>query len=140
MCRFTKNMALRLWKEAVSYTHLFNGTFDGNGYIIFGLNVKNSKYGGLFERIGPKGIVKNLFVIDCDYNIASEYAGGIVAINDGLVDHCVSGIALTTGSTFDKNGQPIKLSNYNSDIKGVISGGVAAVNNGTIKAVSYTHL
>jgi len=112
----------------------FNGTFDGNGYIIFGLNVKNSKYGGLFERIGPKGIVKNLFVIDCDYNIASEYAGGIVAINDGLVDHCVSGIALTTGSTFDKNGQPIKLSNYNSDIKGVISGGVAAVNNGTIKA------
>lgn len=112
----------------------FNGTFDGNGYIIFGLNVKNSKYGGLFERIGPKGIVKNLFVIDCDYNTASEYAGGIVAINDGLVDHCVSGIALTTGSTFDKNGQPIKLSNYNSDIKGVISGGVAAVNNGTIKA------
>ncbi|WP_443725481.1 GLUG motif-containing protein [Pseudoruminococcus massiliensis] len=112
----------------------FNGTFDGNGYIIFGLNVKNSKYGGLFERIGPKGIVKNLFVIDCDYNTASEYAGGIVAINDGLVDHCVSGIALTTGSTFDKNGQPIKLSDYNSDIKGVISGGVAAVNNGTIKA------
>ena len=98
------------------------------------MNVKNSKYGGLFERIGPKGIVKNLFVIDCDYNTASEYAGGIVAINDGLVDHCVSGIALTTGSTFDKNGQPIKLSNYNSDIKGVISGGVAAVNNGTIKA------
>lgn len=112
----------------------FNGTFDGNGYIIFGLNIKNSKYGGLFERIGPKGIVKNLFVIDCDYNTASEYAGGIVAINDGLVDHCVSGIALTTGSTFDKNGQPIKLSDYNSDIKGVISGGVAAVNNGTIKA------
>lgn len=51
-----------------------------------------------------------------------------------MVDHCVSGIALTTGSTFDKNGQPIKLSDYNSDIKGVISGGVAAVNNGTIKA------
>lgn len=125
------------WTKGIGsaiYDKPFNGTFDGNGYIIFGLNVKNSKYGGLFERIGPKGIVKNLFVIDCDYNTASEYAGGIVAINDGLVDHCVSGIALTTGSTFDKNGQPIKLSDYNSDIKGVISGGVAAVNNGTIKA------
>lgn len=124
------------WTKGIgsaTYDKPFNGTFDGNGYIIFGLNVKNSKYGGLFERIGTKGVVKNLFVIDCDYNTTSEYAGGISAINDGLIDHCISGIALTTGRTFDKNGQPVKLSDYNSNIKGATSGGVAAVNNGTIK-------
>lgn len=50
-----------------------------------------------------------------------------------MIDHCISGIALTTGRTFDKNGQSIKLSDYNSNIKGVTSGGVAAVNNGNIK-------
>lgn len=124
------------WTKGIgsaTYDKPFNGTFDGNGYIIFGLNIKNSKYGGLFERIGTKGVVKNLFVIDCDYNTTSEYAGGITAINDGLIDHCISGIALTTGRTFDKNGQPVKLSDYNSNIKGATSGGVAAVNNGTIK-------
>ena len=124
------------WTKGIGsaiYDKPFNGSFDGNGYIIFGLNVNNSGYGGLFERIGTKGIVKDLFVIDCDYNTTSEYAGGIAAINDGLIDHCISGIALTTGRTFDKNGQSIKLSDYNSNIKGVTSGGVAAVNNGNIK-------
>lgn len=111
----------------------FNGTFDGNGYIIMGLNINNSEYGSLFEKIGEKGIVKDLYVIGSSYKVTSEYAGGIAAVNDGLIDHCISGVALTTGITFDNIGQTINFSNYNSRINGVISGGIAALNNGNIK-------
>lgn len=37
----------------------FNGTFDGNGYSIGALNISAGEYGGLFEFIGEKGIVKD---------------------------------------------------------------------------------
>lgn len=111
----------------------FNGSFDGNGYIILGLNINNSKYGGLFEKIGENGVVKNLCVTGCSYKTNSEYAGGIAAVNDGLIDHCISGIALTSGYVFDDSDQPIQLSDYNSNIRGIVSGGIAALNNGSVK-------
>lgn len=115
----------------------FNGTFDGNGYIIVGFNVNCPKYGGLFEEIGSKGKVSNLIFVDCDYNANSETAGSIAAVNNGTVDHCLSGLNLTTGTIFiDINGdgvnEKLSLSQFNSDIKGNISGGLVAVNNGSI--------
>lgn len=111
----------------------FNGSFDGNGHIILGLNINNSEYGGLFEKIGKNGVVKNLCVTGNSYKTNSNYAGGIAAVNDGLIDHCISGIALTSGYTFDDSDKPIQLSDYNSNIKGIVSGGIAALNNGSIK-------
>lgn len=111
----------------------FNGTFDGNGYIIRGLNINNSEYGSLFEKIGEKGIVKDLYVTGSSYKVTSKYAGGIAAVNDGLIDHCISGVALTTGITFDNIGQTINFADYNSRINGVVSGGIVALNNGNIK-------
>ena len=115
----------------------FNGTFDGNGYIISGLNIASSEYGGLFEEIGQQGTVKDLILIDCDYNKAAETAGAVAAVNNGTIDHCISGMNLTSGSIFvDINGdgvaEKINSTQFNSDIKGGLSGGIAALNTGNI--------
>ncbi len=111
----------------------FNGTFDGRGYGIVGLNVSIDDLGGLFGCIGENGLVKDIAVIDCDFTKNSEYAGGIAAVNNGTIDHCLSGINQGNYVRInDKNGNRINIGEYNSYIKGTYSGGVAATNNGTI--------
>lgn len=109
----------------------FNGTFNGNGYCIIGLNVNSSEYGGLFEIIGEKGKVKDLFVFDCDFKASSNVAGGIAAINNGTIDHCISGVNMTTGTIHFRN-KSIDAAALNSSIKGNISGGIAGNNSGLI--------
>lgn len=116
---------------SVSENKPFNGTFNGNGYCITGLNVNSSEYGGLFEIIGEKGKVKDLFVFDCDFKASSNIAGGIAAINSGTIDHCISGVNLTTGTIHFRN-KSIDAAALNSSIKGNISGGITGNNNGLI--------
>lgn len=122
------------WVQGIGYVSEnkpFNGTFNGNGYCIIGLNVNSSEYGGLFEIIGEKGKVKDLFVFDCDFKASSNVAGGIAAINKGSIDHCISGVNLTTGTIHFHN-KSIDAAALNSSIKGNISGGIAGENSGMI--------
>lgn len=115
---------------SVSENKPFNGKFNGNGHYISGLNVDSPEYGGLFESIGDKGKVENLFLIDCDYITQSKVAGSITAVNNGTIDHCLSGVNLTSGSVTIGN---IHISpELNSLILGDLSGGVTGINNGTI--------
>ncbi|MDD6488295.1 MAG: hypothetical protein PUG48_00555 [Clostridia bacterium] len=115
----------------VSDDKAFNGTFNGNGYCIIDLNVKSSEYGGLFEAIGEKGTVKDLFVFDCDFISSSKVAGGIAAVNKGTIDHCVSGVNFTSGVLILSD-KTIDLVSLNSNIKGDLSGGIVGENSGTI--------
>lgn len=110
----------------------FNGTFNGKGYCIVGLNVNSPKYGGLFEIIGEKGKVQDLFVYDCDFKVSSDTSGGIAAINNGTIDHCISGINLTSGIVHINSDITIDAVALNSSIKGELSGGIAGENNGLI--------
>lgn len=110
----------------------FNGTFNGKGYCIVGLNVNSPKYGGLFEIIGEKGKVQDLFVYDCDFKVSSDMSGGIAAINNGTIDHCISGINLTSGIVHINSDITIDAVALNSSIKGELSGGIAGENNGLI--------
>lgn len=110
----------------------FNGTFNGKGYCIVGLNVNSPKYGGLFEIIGEKGKVQDLFVYDCDFKVSSDTSGGIAAINNGTIDHCISGINLTSGIVHINSDITIDAVALNSSIKGELSGGIASENNGLI--------
>lgn len=110
----------------------FNGTFNGKGYCIVGLNVNSPKYGGLFEIIGEKGKVKDLFVYDCDFKASSGTSGGIAAINNGTIDHCISGINLTSGIIHINSDITIDAVALNSSIKGERSGGIAGENSGMI--------
>lgn len=116
---------------SVSDNKPFNGTFNGGGYCIIGLNVKSSEYGGLFEALGTQGTVKDLFVFDCDFESDSKTAGGIAALNEGKIDHCISGVNLTSG-TIHLQGKDIEAASLNSKIKGDISGGIAGKNSGII--------
>ncbi|MGN0449543.1 MAG: hypothetical protein ACI4G0_04200 [Ruminococcus sp.] len=115
---------------SVSNSKHFNGTFNGNGYCIIGLNVNSPKYGGLFEVIGISGVVKDLFVFDCDFSSSSEAAGGIAAVNKGKIDHCTSGVNITSGY-IHKNGKDIYAPELNSSISGERSGGIAGENSGS---------
>lgn len=116
---------------SVSDSKPFNGTFDGNGYCIIGLNIKSPEYGGLFEVIGKSGVVKNLFVFDCDFSSSSKTAGGIAAVNEGTIDHCTSGVNITSGYIYP-NGNKYYAPEFNSNINGEISGGVVGENSGSL--------
>lgn len=109
----------------------FNGTFNGRGHFVAGLNVNSPEYGGLFEVIGESGCIKDLYVIDCKFNSSSKTAGGIVAVNYGTIDHCISGISISTGN-LKYDGKSIPWVELNSIIEGGISGGIAGENSGSI--------
>lgn len=119
---------------SVSDDKPFDGTFNGNGYGIMGLNIGNSSYGGLFEIIGENGRVENLFILNCTYGASCENAGSIAAINNGVIDHCTNGINAGSALIFTNpvTHDPIKASDFNSEVKGTLSGGIAAQNAGTI--------
>lgn len=119
---------------SVSDNKPFNGTFNGNGYGIIGLKLSSSEYGGLFEIIGEKGKVNNLFVLDYKYSASCKNAGSIAAINNGTIDHCTNGINVGSAFVFKnpKTKEPIKASELNSEIKGTLCGGIAANNGGLI--------
>lgn len=88
----------------------FDGTFDGNGYVIEYLNIMG--YGkdnvGLFDVIGANGIVKNLHLRNVTINGNAKYVGGIagkvIAAADALTEKSVKNVSFhgsinVTGST-----------------------------------------
>lgn len=88
----------------------FDGTFDGNGYVIEYLNIMG--YGkenvGLFDIIGANGIVKHLHLRNVTINGNTKYVGGIagkvLAAADALTEKSVKNVSFhgsinVTGST-----------------------------------------
>ncbi len=129
-------MLLHGWVQGigcVSENKPFMGTFDGKGFAIVSLMVHNADNGALFEYIGSQGVVKDLAVIDCDFKVRSACAGGIAAVNEGLIDHCISGIN-TESQRLIKTiyGKERSLSSFNSAVNGTVSGGIAGKNKGTV--------
>ena len=116
---------------SVSDNKPFNGTFYGKGYFVASLNVNSPEYGGLFEAIGESGYVKDLYVIDCKFSSSSETAGGIAAVNYGTIDHCISGISISSGNLKIED-KTIHWVELNSTVQGGISGGIAGENSGSI--------
>lgn len=119
---------------SVSENKPFNGTFHGQGYCIMGLSVNSPEYGGLFEIIGEKGSVDNLFLINCKYTSDCKNAGGIAAVNNGVIDHCTNGINVSPYLIFPhpQTKTPVQAISFNSEISGYLSGGIAAQNTGSI--------
>lgn len=110
----------------------FNGTFDGNGYCIYGLNVNSPKYGGLFEYIGENGTVKNLTLIGCKFGSSSKIGGGIAAVNNGVIDHCLCAANVSSGTFKPTDNITIDSNSLISHIKADVCGGIAGKNNGKI--------
>lgn len=126
----------------------YQGTFDGQGHRITGLAITTDNLYGeiaaLFDGIGGNGEVKNLQLVDVDYDVRQNgAAGGIANANYGTITACsvngditansgdVGGIASINhgsiiGCWFDGN----LTTNY-------ANGGIAAYNYSTITACFY---
>lgn len=111
-----------VWNPIGDEKHLYNGTFDGQGHVIIGLNNTNienkPEYVGLFGYIGSNGQVKNIGMIDTKLS-GNIYVGSIAGKNDGNITNCYS--------TGDKAiiSDPISTSTY--------VGGAVGYNNGMIQ-------
>ena len=88
----------------------FDGTFDGNGYVIEYLNIMgyDKENVGLFDVIGANGIVKNLHLRNVTINGNAKYVGGIagkvLAAAEAALDNSVNNVSFhgsinVTGST-----------------------------------------
>jgi len=76
----------------------FNGTFDGNNYVVSGVYINDSKgYGqGLFGYIDSGGTVKKLG-LTASYIKADRGAGGIAGVNYGIISDSYSAAWITGG-------------------------------------------
>ncbi len=68
-----------------SYGSPFTGTLDGQGYEVSNIHVSTT-YAGLFLRIAAGGVVKNLGLVDIDYD-ASTYSGAFASYLEGTLTH-----------------------------------------------------
>jgi hypothetical protein len=68
----------------------FTGSFDGRGYNITGLFINRTpdEYIGLFGRVNPSAMIKNVNIIN--YSVFGDnYVGGLIAYNNGgTVTNC----------------------------------------------------
>lgn len=98
----------------------YQGTFDGQGHRITGLAITTDNPQGesaaLFGGIGGNGEVKNLQLVDVDYDVKQGGAsGGIAVSNYGTLTACW----------------------FNGTLAGSMPGNIASTNLGTINACYY---
>lgn len=127
----------------------YQGTFDGQGHRITGLAITTDNPDGesaaLFDGIGGNGEVKNLQLVDVDYDVKQGGAsGGIARSNFGTLTACsvtgtiaaangnVGGIAVINFGT-----GTITACWFKGDIAGSNRGNIAAHNYGILTACYY---
>ncbi len=131
------------WQPIGTSSAKFNGTFDGNGFVIRNLTIfRASDYVGLFGCISSNAVIKNLGVEDVTV-IGKQNVGGLVGLNDyGTINRCystgqVSGNANIGGLVGTNNYGKVQYcyskSAANDTGNGTVGGLVGRNNGGTIK-------
>ena len=126
----------------------YQGTFDGQGHCITGLAITTDNPSGesaaLFGGIGGNGEVKNLQLVDVDYDVRQNgVAGGIAMSNYGTITACsVTGDISATGGyvggiASGNSGSIIGCWFDGNLTSGLDNGGIAAPNYSTITACFY---
>ena len=95
---------LNMWEPIGSYPNRFNGTFDGKGYTVGGIYVRDGNGAvGLFGYLGSDGTIWNVGVVK-SYIHGDEEAhnGGIAGSNDGKIYSCYN-----TGDVMDRGNTTI---------------------------------
>ncbi len=79
-------------------TAYFNGTFDGDGYIIYNAVINGGINVGLFGYVSDDGRIRNLGVEDANIT-GSGYIGGLVGRHYGAITECyVTGKVVGSGN------------------------------------------
>ncbi|WP_397360314.1 GLUG motif-containing protein, partial [Oscillibacter sp.] len=91
---YTGDGTLDPWTPIGNESHIFSGTFDGNGNTIRGLYISTyDDYHGLFGYVGEKGTIKNLEIGSGNLR-GSNYVSGIAGNNDGTITNCSNGTVI----------------------------------------------
>lgn len=82
-----------------SSKNMYNGTFDGQGHTISGLNVnEGSDQAGLFGDTAwsnTSPVIKNLTIADSSFVTAGGYAGGVAGWGGGVFENCHTEASVT---------------------------------------------
>lgn len=134
-CTLTENINLtgKEWTPVGNSFQTYNGTFDGQGYSITGLNASS-----LFGGIGESATVKNLQLVDVKLNESGGATAGIVANNYGTIMACsmtgeISAYSYTSGIA-NINLGTIVACWFSGTLKENEGYGIVAFNYGTITA------
>ena len=120
---------------------IFLGTFDGQGYRIYGLRLtRNASTLGLFSRVEQGAVVKNLVVEgEVAPSGTQSRVGGIAGENYGSIESCrFSGVVLgedSVGGIAGRNGESGTISGCTAfgTVRGTqYTGGIAGENMGTL--------
>ena len=127
------NMKGKEWTPVGNSGQTYNGTFDGQGYSITGLNASS-----LFGGIGESATVKNLQLVDVKLNESGGATAGIVVNNYGTIMACsmtgeISAYSYTSGIA-NFNLGTIVACWFSGTLKENEGYGIVAFNYGTITA------
>ena len=139
------NLANKTWTpikgiyNSTSYQYEYAGTFDGAGYTISGLSTDK----GLFNALSSTATVKNLTVSGAVSG--NGIVGGIVGVNDGLIENCLFKGTVKNVATNATGGIAGRSSSQTGIIRNCVNQGAisyagaanAAVNLGGIVGYSY---
>ena len=134
-CTLTADIDLKdkAWTPIGNSGQTYNGTFDGQGYSITGLNASS-----LFGGIGESATVKNLQLVDVKLNESGGATAGIVVNNYGTIMACsmtgeISAYSYTSGIA-NFNLGTIVACWFSGTLKENEGYGIVAFNYGTITA------
>ncbi|WP_337793484.1 fimbrillin family protein [Phocaeicola plebeius] len=134
-CTLTENINLtgKEWTPVGNSFQTYNGTFDGQGYSITGLNASS-----LFGGIGESATVKNLQLVDVKLKESGGATAGIVVNNYGTIMACsmtgeISAYSYTSGIA-NFNLGTIVACWFSGTLKENEGYGIVAFNYGTITA------
>ena len=119
------------WTPIGNSSKNYSGTFDGNGFTIYGLFISIDKkldQVGLIGNLAKKGVVKNVNMKAASISGYSNYptptySGGIVGRNDGTIKFCSFGGSVWTNA------------NYTGAVKSY-AGGIVGYNTGSLSDVT----
>lgn len=128
-CTLTEdiNMTGKEWTPIGNTFQTYNGTFDGQGYSITGLNASS-----LFGGIGESATVKNLQLVDVELYESSGGTAGIVTNNYGQVITCsvtgkIDAFSAVSGIAYTNQGS-ITACWFDGTLKENASGGIVNYN------------
>jgi len=138
------NLSGIIWSMAV--VPWFEGTFDGNGYVISNLHIQGGRNLGLFGILLSGGRISNLGLEAVDVNGTDLFVGGLVGLNyRGIIttsysSGTVSGISGVGGLAGSHSGGGIITTSYSrGSISGTTGvGGLVGLNHGGSIATSYS--